>query len=136
MPLRGYYISYVSTYILITYLSWYLRTYSKIKILSAYLQSLPVEDIRTDIFICNVWVISLRCFTVIPNKKNMFKIVILLLLVFKLTESSESIQLPYCPKVVKPNSPHGLTHPILLNVKRIRNKEGNICHNSTYFLID
>ena len=54
-----------------------------------------------------------QIFTVVPNKKRMYNIVIILLFVFKLTESK---QLRYCPEVVNPNSPHGLTLPIKLNV--------------------
>ena len=50
----------------------------------------------------------------------MYIIVILLLLfVFKLTES-QSTQLQYCPEVVNPNSPHNLTRPITLHVTKLR----------------
>ena len=66
----------------------------------------------------------------------MYNIVIILLFVFKLTESK---QLHYCPEVVNPNSPHGLTLPIKLNVN-VRKwkpaKGNNIWHNFTYFLIN
>ena len=49
----------------------------------------------------------------------MYNIVILLLLfVFKLTESTPQLQ--YCPEVVNPSSPHNLTRPIILHVTKLR----------------
>ena len=67
-------------------------------------------------------VVPLTCFnikklTLVPNKRKMYNTVILLLFVFKLTES---VQLPYCPEVVNPNPPHSLTRPIILHVTKLR----------------
>ena len=67
-------------------------------------------------------VVPLTCFNIkklilVPNKRKMYNTVILLLFVFKLTES---VQLPYCPEVVNPNPPHSLTRPIILHVTKLR----------------
>ena len=64
----------------------------------------------------------------------MYNIVILLLLfVFKLTESTPQLQ--YCPEVVNPNSPHNLTRPIILHVTKLRlwKPEGNIWYILSFF---